>query len=769
MAEEEKKKTAKKGDVKETRVKPKVIRRRSAPKKAEEVPEVIEAKASETKVVTKAEPEKAEATKSVETKESAPKKTTAKKAHGKKAKETAVDETEPVDVNAIVEPIKEVRKDLKGKKDKTKKEVTVFSDKDFRKPAPAPAPGHQPFRKGKGKGKKFRGGNQPFHKQSKPQPTRELLKTEITTPKASKMVVKIVDAITVGELSQKMGVKATDIIRKLMDMGVMATVNQLIDYDSATLIASEFGYEAENVAVQEESFIDIEGHEGEDIKKLPRPPVVTVMGHVDHGKTSLLDAIRSKNVVSGEAGGITQHIGAYHVEVEKGSITFLDTPGHEAFTAMRSRGAKVTDIVILVVAADDGVMPQTIEAINHAKAAEVPIIVAVNKVDLPDANPDKVKQALTEYELVPEDWGGSTIFVDVSAKQGTNLDTLLDMILLQAEMLELTAPVDAHAKGIVVEAKLDKGRGPVCTTLIQSGTIKTGDAIIAGTVSGKVRAMVSDWGEKITSAGPSMPVEIIGLSEVPQAGDMFICIKDESSARQLASLRQDKIQAAERAKASHVKLDDLFEHIRMGDIQELKVIIKGDVQGSVEAVKDSILKIKSDKIKLNVIHSGVGGISEGDVMLASASNAIIVGFNVRPEPKASASAEQENVDIRIYSIIYNLVDEIKQALEGMLHPIISEEVTGRVDIREVFKVSRLGNIAGCYVSDGFVTRESKIRLLRDNVVIYEGELASLKRFKDDVKEVKTGFECGLSIKGYNDIREGDALEIYQFKEEAAKL
>lgn len=756
----EKKTNSKKAGVKEVRVKPKVIRRRSAPKVEEvpDAPEVVEASVEAKVEADVATPPVSEA--------QAPEKTTAKKKVKKSVEVEAVEALNLTAPEEVAEPTPAVvaeKKADKGSKDK--KEVTVFEAKDFKKPTPPPSPGRPVFRKGK----KFRGQKQPFRRHNRPQISREVLKTEITTPKASKMVVKIVDAISVGELSQKMGVKSSDIIRKLMAMDIMATVNQLIEVDAVTLIAEEFGYEVENVALQEDSFIDIEGHEGEDIEKLPRPPVVTVMGHVDHGKTSLLDAIRSKNVVSGEAGGITQHIGAYHVELEKGNITFLDTPGHEAFTAMRSRGASATDIVILVVAADDGVMPQTVEAIDHAKAAEVPIIVAVNKCDLPGANPDKVKQALSEYELVPEDWGGTTIFVDVSAKDGTNLDKLLDMVLLQSEMLELAAPVDVQAKGIVIEAHLDKGRGAVSTVLVQSGVLNVGDAVIAGLCSGRVRAMFSDTGKRVKSAGPSMPVEIIGISDVPLAGDPFVALKNEASARQLATLRQEKAQAMEASKQSRVTLEDLYEHISLGEMKELNIIIKGDVQGSVEAVRDSLLKITSDEIRLKVLHIGVGGINEGDIMLASASNAIVVGFNVRPEQKASALAEKENVDVRLYTIIYDLVEEIRQAFEGMLKPIITEEIMGRVEIREVFKVSRLGNIAGCHVTDGVIKRDAKIRLIRDNVVIYEGELASLKRFKDDAKEVKGGFECGLSIQGYNDIKVGDIVEPYEFKEEAAKL
>ena len=600
------------------------------------------------------------------------------------------------------------------------------------------------------------------------QQARPMKKTEITTVKDSKRVVRIVDAISVADLSQRLGVKANEIIKKLMGLGIMATVNQLIDTDAVTLIAQDYDYEVENTAVLEENLMvaDSETPTGE---LAPRPPVVTVMGHVDHGKTSLLDAIRKTNVVRGEAGGITQHIGAYHVHLDKGDVTFLDTPGHEAFTAMRARGAKATDIVILVVAADDGVMPQTIEAINHAKAAGVPIIVAINKIDLPQADPGKIKQELTGYGLVSEEWGGDTIFIEVSAKKGIKIKELLELILLQAEVLELKANHTAAARGIVVEAKLDKGRGPVSTMLIQDGLLKVGDAIVTGMHYGRIRAMISDWGERVDSAGPSMPIEILGLSGVPQAGDTFVAVKDEATAKQIAAIRERKNLEKAQMKSAKVSLTDLYDKINKGEVKELNLVIKADVQGSIEAVKETLAKLSTEAIKIKVIHSAVGGINEGDVMLASASNAIVVGFNVRPDVKAQSIAEKESVDLRLYTIIYNLVDEIKAAMEGMLAPVIKEEIVGRASVREVFRITKVGNVAGCYVTDGKITRGAKVRLIRDNVVIYDGKLAALKRFKDDVKEVASGYECGMSIEGYNDIKTGDVLELYMLREEAAKL
>jgi translation initiation factor IF-2 len=596
---------------------------------------------------------------------------------------------------------------------------------------------------------------------------RPMKKTEITTVKAAKRVVKIADAISVADLSQKLGVKASEIIKKLMGLGIMATVNQLIDTDAVSLIAQDYDYEVESTAVLEESLMEpSEAAEGE---LAPRAPVVTVMGHVDHGKTSLLDAIRKTNVVRGEAGGITQHIGAYHVHLDKGDVTFLDTPGHEAFTAMRARGAKATDIVILVVAADDGVMPQTIEAINHAKAAGVPIIVAINKIDLPQADPGRIKQELTSYGLVSEEWGGDTIFIEVSAKKGIKIKELLEMILLQAEVLELKANHTAAARGVVVEAKLDKGRGPVSTVLIQDGSLKVGDAIVSGMHYGRIRAMINDWGKRVDEAGPSMPIEIQGLSGVPQAGDIFVTVKDEATARQIAAIRERKNIDKDRMRTAKVSLTDLYDKISKGEVKELNLVIKADVQGSIEAVKETLAKLSTEAVKIKVIHSAVGGINEGDIMLASASNAIVVGFNVRPDSKAQGLAEKESVDLRLYNIIYNLVDEIKAAMEGMLAPVIKEEILGRATVREVFRITKVGNVAGCYVTDGKAIRTAKVRLIRDNVVIYDGKLAALKRFKDDVKEVASGYECGMSIEGYNDIKTGDVFELYTLREEAAKL
>jgi len=606
-----------------------------------------------------------------------------------------------------------------------------------------------------------------FNKVKPPSTERELKKTEITVPKAAKRVIKISDAISVGDLSQRVGVKAGDIIKKLMNLGIMATINQFIDADAATLVATDFGYEVEKIAPQEDLLLEDTTTERGELN--PRAPVVTVMGHVDHGKTSLLDAIRKTNVAAGEAGGITQHIGAYHVHLEKGDITFLDTPGHEAFTAMRARGAKVTDIVVLVVAADDGVMPQTVEAINHAKAAKVPIIVAINKIDLPTAEPKKIRQSLTEYGLVSEEWGGDTIFAEVSAKKGIGIKELLEMILLQAEMLELKANPKRPAKGAIIEAKLDKGRGPVATVLVHEGTIRTGDAFVSGVHCGRVRAMISDWGKKVEDAGPSMPVEILGLSGVPEAGDVFTVVRDEVTAKQIAGIRLKKKQETEIKKTAKISLAELYEKIKEGAVKELSVVVKGDVQGSVEAVKEMLGKLPADTIKVNIIHNAVGGITEGDIMLASASNAIVIGFNVRPEPKTQVLAEKEGVDIRLYSIIYELVDDIKKAMEGMLAPTIKENILGRAAVREAFRISKVGTIAGCYVTDGKILRASRVRLIRDNIVIYDGKMSSLKRFKEDVREVLSGYECGIAIEGFNDIKAGDTIEAYQMEEVATKL
>ncbi|GFO70246.1 translation initiation factor IF-2 [Geomonas limicola] len=592
-------------------------------------------------------------------------------------------------------------------------------------------------------------------------------KTEITVPKAIKRIIKISESITVGELAKRMGIKATDLIRALMKMGVMATINHPLDFDTATILATDFGYEIENVALDVEEMLEAEPDAPESLQK--RPPVVTIMGHVDHGKTSLLDAIRETNVIAGEAGGITQHIGAYDVELNGRKITFLDTPGHEAFTAMRARGAKVTDIVILVVAADDGVMPQTREAVNHSKAAGVPIIIAINKIDKPEANPTRVKQELMEFGLVAEEWGGDTIFVEVSAKKRINLEALLEMVLLQADVLELKANPDKAARGTIVEAKLDKGRGPVATVLVQEGTMKVGDYFVAGVHYGRVRAMQNDRGEKVPAAGPAMPVEVIGFTGVPDAGDIFVAMGDEKQAKEIANHRQMKLRESELAKHSKLSLEQLYEKIQKGEVKDLNTIVKGDVQGSVEAVAESLRKLTTAAIRLNVLHASVGAITETDVNLASASNAIILGFNVRPEVKAAALAEKEGVDVRLYNIIYDAVDDIKKAMEGLLEPTFKEKYLGRAEIREVFSVPKVGNVAGSYVTDGKIVRNAQVRLLRDNVVVYEGKLSSLRRFKDDVKEVASNYECGMSLENYNDLKIGDIFECFEMEKVAGKL
>jgi translation initiation factor IF-2 len=591
--------------------------------------------------------------------------------------------------------------------------------------------------------------------------------TEITTPKAIKRIIKISETISVGELAKRMGIKANDLIKSLMKMGMMVTINHPLDFDTAVILSSEYGYEVENVAVDLDEILESTPDAPETLEK--RPPVVTIMGHVDHGKTSLLDAIREANVIAGEAGGITQHIGAYDVELNGRKITFLDTPGHEAFTAMRARGAKVTDIVILVVAADDGVMPQTREAINHSKAAGVPIIVAVNKVDKPDARPENVKRELMEFGLVASEWGGDATMVEVSAKKRLNLEELLEMILLQADVMELKANPNKQAKGTVVEAKLDKGRGPVATVLVQEGTLKNGDYCVVGVHSGRVRAMQNDRGEKVLSAGPSMPVELIGLSGVPDAGDVFVAMKDEKQAKEIATLRQIKHREVELAKHSKLSLEDLYKKIQSGEVKDLNVIVKGDVHGSIEAVGESLRKLSTDAVRLNVIHSAVGAVTETDVNLAAASNAIIIGFNVRPEVKAQGLAEKEGVDIRLYSIIYDAVEDVKKAMEGLLAPTLKEKFLGRAEIREVFSVPKIGNVAGSYILDGKMLRNAQVRLLRDNVVVHEGKLSSLRRIKDDVKEVASGYECGIGIENYNDIKIGDIIEAFEIEKIATKL
>ena len=581
--------------------------------------------------------------------------------------------------------------------------------------------------------------------------------------------VLVPETITVADLAHKMAVKGVEVVKALMKMGMMVTINQSIDQDTALIVVEELGHIGKPAAADDpEAFLD-EGEELIEAEALPRPPVVTVMGHVDHGKTSLLDYIRRAKVVQGEAGGITQHIGAYHVQTPRGVVTFLDTPGHEAFTAMRARGAKATDIVILVVAADDGVMPQTVEAIAHAKAAGVPIVVAVNKIDKDAANPERIRQELTQHEVIPDDWGGTTQFIDVSAKKGINIDALLEAVLLEAEVLELTAPVEAPAKGIIVEARLDKGRGAVATLLVQSGTLKKGDMLLAGTAFGKIRAMMDENGKAITEAGPSIPVEILGLSDVPNAGEDAIVLADEKKAREIALFRQGKFRDVRLAKQQAAKLENMFSNMGEGQVQNLSVIIKADVQGSYEALAGSLQKLSTDEVRVQVLHSGVGGITESDVNLAIASGAFIIGFNVRADASARKLAENEDVEIRYYNIIYDAIDDVKAAMSGMLSPEEKEQVTGTVEIRQVISVSKVGNIAGCMVTDGVVKRDSHVRLIRNNVVIHTGELSSLKRYKDDVKEVRMGFECGLMLKGYNEIMEGDQLECFDIVEVARTL
>jgi translation initiation factor IF-2 len=598
---------------------------------------------------------------------------------------------------------------------------------------------------------------------------RQEEKTAVLSTMPRKKTLKLREGATVKEFSELLGLKFTDVIKKFMELGYMPTINQPVDADAALLVAENYGIKMEMASVEED--IDEEVELQEDAANLvQRAPVVTIMGHVDHGKTSLLDAIRETKVTETEAGGITQHIGAYKVNLKGKDIVFLDTPGHEAFTAMRARGAKVTDIVVLVIAADDSVMPQTIEAINHAKAANVPIVVAVNKIDKPEANVARVRTELSEKGVIAEEWGGQNIFVEVSAKKRVGIEHLLEMILLQSEVMELKANPARKARGTIIEAKIDKGRGPVATLLVQSGTLKVGDALLSGAHVGKVRALIDDTGKRIQSAGPSTPVEVIGFSEVPAAGDIFTVTEDEKKARQIALARFQKQRSLEIAKAKKLTLDELYTKIKEGQIKELNIIIKGDVQGSVEAIKDAFENITHPEVKVRVIHTSVGGINESDVMLAAASNAIIIGFNVRPEAKASQTAEKEGVDIRLYNVIYEAIEDVKKALEGLLEPTFKEKVLGRAEVRQLFPVSRLGTIAGSYVTDGYISRACDgVRVLRDNIVVYEGKLSTLKRFKDDVKEVQIGYECGIMIENFNDIKIGDVFENYIIEKFATKL
>ncbi len=603
-----------------------------------------------------------------------------------------------------------------------------------------------------------RGGGATQDRQAFQQPTEPMVR-EIQVP----------ETITVADLAHKMAVKAAEVIKVLMKMGSMVTINQVLDQETAIILVEEMGHKAVAAKLDDPDAYLAENEEAKDVPLEPRAPVVTVMGHVDHGKTSLLDYIRRAKVAAGEAGGITQHIGAYHVETDRGVITFLDTPGHEAFTAMRARGAKATDIVILVVAADDGVMPQTKEAIHHAKAAGVPLIVAINKIDKPDANPDRVKQELIAESVVPEEYGGDTMFIQVSAKTGVGIDDLLEGVLLQAEVLELQAPVDAPAKGLIIEARLDKGRGPVASLLVQSGTLRRGDVLLVGGTFGRIRAMLDENGKPIDVAGPSIPVEVLGLSDVPAAGDEAVALVDERKAREIALFRQGKFRDVKLAKQQAAKLESMFEQMGEGEVKHLPLIIKADVQGSQEALVHALAKLSTDEVRVNVIHGAVGAISESDVNLAQASGAVIIGFNTRADANARRLAENFGVDIRYYNIIYDAVDDVKAALSGMLAPERREEVIGLVEVRQVFHISKVGTVAGCMVKEGMVKRGANVRILRDNVVVHQGDLDSLKRFKDDVKEVKEGYECGLSIRNFNDVREGDQLEVFEVREVARTL
>ncbi|CAH6781636.1 translation initiation factor IF-2 [Vibrio chagasii] len=619
------------------------------------------------------------------------------------------------------------------------------------------APANQPGNNRGGRNQRGRGAK---GKLAKPTSMQQGFDKSATVAKSD---VAIGETIVVSELASKMSVKATEVIKVMMKMGAMATINQVIDQETAQLVAEEMGHK---VILRKENELEeaVLADRDNDAIAEGRAPVVTIMGHVDHGKTSTLDYIRKAHVASGEAGGITQHIGAYHVDTDNGMITFLDTPGHAAFTAMRARGAQATDIVVLVVAADDGVMPQTIEAIQHAKAAGVPLIVAVNKIDKEGANPDNVKNELAQYDVIPEEWGGENMFVHISAKQGTNIDGLLEAILLQSEVLELTAVKEGMASGVVVESRLDKGRGPVATVLVQSGTLNKGDIVLCGQEYGRVRAMRDENGKEVVTAGPSIPVEILGLSGVPASGDEATVVRDERKAREVANYRQGKFREVKLARQQKAKLENMFSNMAAGEVAELNVVLKADVQGSVEAIADSLLKLSTDEVKVNIVGSGVGGITETDATLAAASNAIILGFNVRADATARNTVQNENLDLRYYSIIYQLIDEVKQAMGGMLAPEFKQEIIGLAEVRDVFKSPKLGAIAGSMVTEGVIKRNNPIRVLRDNVVIYEGELESLRRFKDDVQEVKNGYECGIGVKNYNDVRVGDQIEVFEIVE-----
>lgn len=671
----------------------------------------------------------------------------------KKTKKVKITKEEIIDEDTL----EELRKAFRTKLPTRKKEYVV-DDRKFKPKTPS----------GDNKGRHGQR-NRPFpenkYKQQKltgDAPTG--IRPEIED--SGKKQIKIGETVAVGELAKKMGIKGVALIRKLMQLGMPATINEEIDSETAIIVAEEYGQNIVIEKYEEEDFL-IENDENDTLVK--RPPVVTVMGHVDHGKTTLLDSIRTTSVVTGEAGGITQHIGAYKVNINDSVITFIDTPGHEAFTSMRARGASITDIVILVVAADDGVMPQTLEAINHAKAAEVPIIVAVNKIDKDDADPEKIKRQLSENGLISEEWGGDTLFAEVSAKSKQGIKELLDLVLLQADILELQAVADKRANGIIVEAKLDKGRGAISTVIVTEGTLKIGDYVMSGIYSGRVKALKDEQGADVREAGPSIPVEIMGISGVPTAGERFYVVKDEKTAKEVISNRELKLRKKTVVPDLKVSLEQLFENLEKDEVKELFIVIKGDTQGSVEALQESLLKLSGEKCTVNIVHAGVGGINETDIVLASASNAIVVGFNVRPDNNALKIAEKEGVSLELHKIIYDVTNRITAAMEGLLEPVVSEVITAHVEVKETFHISKIGTIAGCMVTDGKVQRDNNIRVIRDSVQIYEGKIDSLRRFKDDVKEVQSGFECGISVVNYNDIKEGDTFEIFKFEETKQKL
>ena len=796
--------------IEETRVKPTVIRRRrkhveveasatpeAEPQEAEEAAEKAHEEAIVAEVV---EEPVAESQKPEEVEAEEPQKVSAAEEAEKpaieKAKKTKKARKKEPSAKIIKLPVKPPEKPLKEKKAEPKKAKAEVEKRPAEKkaaetPAQEAPPSEEETKKRRRKkkfeepdvDKKFLKKKISFKRKAviegedlyaegyRPRKQRKMAKgkkpaggqkTQITVAKAIKRRIKIDEAIVLSELAKRMGIKASEIIKAMMAMGSMATVNQTIDFDTASLIASEFDYEVERASFEEEAILKQETDDPE--KLVPRPPVVTIMGHVDHGKTSLLDVIRKSRISETEAGGITQHIGAYHVSTNKGQIAFLDTPGHEAFTAMRARGAQVTDIVVLVVAADDGVMPQTTEAINHSRAAEVPIIVAINKIDKQNADPEKVKRELAEIGLTPEDWGGDAIFVNVSAKQAQGIDDLLEMILLQAEVMEFKANPDKLASGHVVEAKIDSGRGAVATVLVREGTLRAGDPVVCGMHYGRIRAMLDDRGNQVESAGPSIPVEIIGLSGVPMAGDEFLALKDEKNAKQVSEHRQQKQRSKELAQSSRLSLDKLYERMKEGEVKDLNLIIKADVHGSIEALKDSLTKLSNDEVNVNVVHSASGTIAESDISLATVSNAIIIGFNVRPSIKVQALASEENVDMRFYNVIYDVIRDVKNAMVGMMASTYEERILGTAEVREVFQIPKVGNVAGCYVTDGKMERGQKMRLLRDGVVIFEGKNSSLRRFKDDIKEVQAGYECGIGIENFNDIKVGDRIDCYYLEE-----